>query len=130
VGFLKGFECFACGSTLGKKIQGGKRGVYCFVCCVSRCNVIPLPHEMEDLDYEEILSLIGVEEGEVGRILQRLHTPGRNMSCLQRSGRNLILEHLYYRVSGEGHFAQSEEISEALDLYLTNIKQLENDKCS
>lgn len=128
--FIEGFECFACGSTLGKMIRGSSEGVYCFVCCASKYDILPLPHEFDGLDYKEILSLIGVEEGEVGHILSRLNTPGKNMSCLRRSGRNLILEHLYYTITGTGTPHQSNDLSDALCLYLNNLKDLEDKICS
>jgi hypothetical protein len=86
-----------------------------------------MPHEFEGLDYEEILGLIGVEEGEVGKILSRLNTPGRGMSCLNRSGRNLILEHLYYRIAGTGLPQLPNELSETLEMYLNNLK---DDECT
>lgn len=81
--FIKDFECFACGSTLGKW-NPGKEGQHgearCFVCNACRGDITLLPEEIKGLDFYHLCKVIGVEYGTVGEILERIHTPGALLS--------------------------------------------------
>lgn len=84
--FLKRFNCFACGSTLGKWVRG-KEGVsaHCFTCGRSRSPLVLTAQEVLGLSIEEIAGISGVEFGWCGDIHEKLHSPGRSPSFRHRN---------------------------------------------
>jgi hypothetical protein len=71
--FVKGLQCRHCGSFLVQRHERG-RGVLCFVCCSGTIN--PSTEELGLLaDFEDVLRLFGLEQGQSHEIAARVNTP-------------------------------------------------------
>lgn len=83
-GWIPHFECLSCGSTCGKYVRGTEVP-YCFVCNATQGDIILTDEEIEKLPIEQLIALVGVEEGTVDKILERLNTPGGRLSLNVKS---------------------------------------------
>jgi hypothetical protein len=88
--FLRNFNCRQCGSSMGRWIRGyDEIFCHCFCCGACQHDIVLLDAEIEGLDYERILKLVGIERGPNFKILPRLNTPGFGLSAYARSFRVL-----------------------------------------
>lgn len=97
--WIQGFECRACGSSLGRwefDFCTNKIGKMCFVCCAGNFELNR--KEVMELSEAEVRQISGREPGKAGQILSRLHTPGSWSSSKWNEARS---EHFTRRKVGE-----------------------------
>lgn len=92
MGWIKNFECYSCGSTLGKRrtLPNGLDVKWCFACCAG--DFLLKESEIEGLSSEEIAGLAGREWGTAKTIHKRLNTPGKH------HGFKVTADHARYQI--------------------------------